>query len=818
MPSKLTFIADKQDDVSGRPSEDASDSKEGPSNGHEALLHRLKRMFRLDAQAAKAWRTEAKEDYQFAAGDHWNEEDKNHLKDLMRPIITFNRILPIVNSISGHEISNRQEVRYIPREEGDTKPNELLTEAARWFRDQAEADDEDSDAFLNNAICGMGWTETTLDYENEEDGEPVVESLDPMEMLWDSNARKKNLTDAERIWRVRKLALGRAKELFPGASTVELNATWAENDLGDKASPTDQRSAMLYQDTTGEEDKSNDDDTYVTLVHVEWKTKVNVFTVADPTSGKKVELNETEYKKLQKRAKEVGIPVFSTKRQKTQVKQAFLGGTVLQYSDGLCGDHFRYACVTGYRDAVKGQFFGIVRSMKDPQRWANKWLSQTLDLMNTQVKGGVIFEEDAVDDVKEFQRTWARADIPTVVKRGALTNPNGKKIENKPVAQFPASFFQLMEFAINSIRDVTGISVEMLGLREADQPASLEFQRRQAGMTILAPLFQNLKRYRHDQGRVMLYLIQNYLTDGRLIRILGDSPDTAKYLPLIRQADVKYDIIVDDMPTSPNNKEMIWAMIGERIWDLPPPIQMALLKYSPFPSTVVEEVKKAANEMSQSPQAQLQQQMLQLEAALNQATAQLKQAQTGKTVAETQQIQQQTQMGGEGADPANMVKAQGELQIKAAELQQKGEQSKQELELKKQEVGAKMQMEQQKNAANMQMEQQKFGADMQMKQQDMSLKAMFQNKQHELDQQRMHADVSMQHEQMQNDSSLAREQMNTDTSLRRDEMKNDSSMARAKMQSDSKIKTQQVQGQQKTAIATAKINAAAKPKPKPGNK
>jgi hypothetical protein len=71
-------------------------------------------------------------------------------------------------------------------------------------------------------------------------------------------------------------------------------------------------------------------------------------------------------------------------------RQAYLGANVLlEIGDAPCKDHFSFKCMTGKRDRNKNTFFGIVRAMKDPARWSNKWMSQTMHIMNTTAKGGI---------------------------------------------------------------------------------------------------------------------------------------------------------------------------------------------------------------------------------------------------------------------------------------------------------------------------------------------------------------------------------------------------------------------------------------------
>lgn len=583
--------------------EDTDHGAQTGSLENAALFRRLKGWFRADMTHSAKWRNDAKADFGFYANDQWSKEDIDYLVSQKRQPITFNRTFAILNSVAGTEINGRQETRFIPRGTEDTKVNEVLTAGSQWMADGCDAEDEQSQAFQDTLISGMGWTEVRLDYEDDPEGRYLEEAIDPLEMYWDCKARKKNLADMRRLFRVRRVALSEAREMFPGVSDDKLDAGWALT--GEDGNPKS-REQKKHRDDTGEEDYDDE----VTIVQAQWWEREKYWLIADPNTGQQAELSTEEYETLRKRAEELGIQVPAVEMTKKVYRQAFLGQEILG-KPGLspCKDHFSFNCITGYRDRNKGVWFGLVRVMRDPQMWANKWLSQSLHILNSTAKGGIVAEKDAFDDQRQAEDSYAKPEGITWAAAGAISKG---KIMPKPGAGFPTGHMQLMEFAVSSIRDVPGVNLELLGMRDANQPGILEAQRKQAAMTVLATIFDSLRRFRKMVGRIRLYFLQEVFSDNRLIRVVG--PDGEKAVPMTKDKTAgKYDVIVDEAPTSPNQKEANWQIImtilpafKEQIAQSPE-LTIEIAKASPLPSALVDAI--AATLTKPNPQAEKQAQI-----------------------------------------------------------------------------------------------------------------------------------------------------------------------------------------------------------------
>ena len=589
----------------------------------------------------KDWHEEAESCFDMAAGYQWSAEDKAHVEDEVgKKAITYNRVDPFLDAVVGLEILNRQEVRYLPRTNDDSGMNEVLTGAAEWVRDLCDAEIEESEAFKDTLICGMGWTGTRLDLDTDEEGQIVIERVDPLEMGWDASAVKKNLSDAKCIWRRRSTTMAEIAERWPD------NAEFAAIDLGypEYISSHIATEAWKYKnDQGGVQDKHNDPK----LVDFQWYEDGKVYKVATPAGVK--QFSAERWAKVRSMVEQAGYPWTSVRKR--VYKRAYIcGRTVMEVVDNPSQKGFTYKCLTGKRERKMGCWYGLVRSMRHPQEWANKFFSQILFEIVTNGKG-IVAEVDAFENRKQAEESWARNDAITWANEGAIVEG---KIMPKTASPYPQGMERLMQFSISAFREVTGIPMELLGITEKVQPGIVEAQRRQAGVTILAWAFDSLRMYRKSHGRLLAEFITEYISDGRLARIVGE--DGAKYVPLVKDAlSFEYDVIVEEAPSSPNTKERTWGVLQTL---LPVIARMEgvqvpwaeIIKYSPLPEALTEKLQPPKPSPEQQQQMQAKQQMmehLQMRNMLADVTekemtvqetknnAELKKQQARKTAAET---------------------------------------------------------------------------------------------------------------------------------------------------------------------------------------
>ena len=470
----------------------APDDSDDHYDDVDGILAKSHKWFKEWKSHAQDWRKEAIEDFDFYSLNQWEETARTAMEERMRIPIVIDRTAPVINMVCGLEINNRQQTTYYARNQGAAQQSELLNGAAMWAKESCDAEDEESDAFKDMLICGMGFTETRMNLDDDPEGMIAEDRLDPLEMWWDASAKKKNLKDARFIGRVVKWAKRDIEDTWPDEEIDSDGAPWNDMDIV-RSTPHDATQAPYY---TNDQAQYAANDNEWAVCHLQWKEKEDVVRFKNPLDGKTTYLKQDKFDEFSQKfyltqaamGHPSPQPISGDKMKRQVIWQAFIvGSTVLEVTKvGVAEDPspaFTFNAMTGYRNRNKRTWYGLMKAMKDPQRWSNKIFSEIMYIIGSQSKGGIMAELDAVDDIEDFENKWTDPAGIAWFNNGAISKG---AVQPKPVGQVSPAFETLLQQAQVGISATTGVNPESMGLSQDDNSGVLEYQRRQSAVTILA--------------------------------------------------------------------------------------------------------------------------------------------------------------------------------------------------------------------------------------------------------------------------------------------------------------------------------------------
>lgn len=579
---------------------------------------------------AHDWREEAREGFEIVAGRQWPAADLTYLKDQNRPPVTFNRIAKFIDVVAGTEATNKMECLYIGGVD-DTAAIDLLTSVIRRVSlDTVER--ESTAGFRDMLTCGYGWTDTRIDYTLSMEGRIVEEHVDPFHVGWDPRARKSNLEDARWVYRIKNYSKEELDEEWEGASDKVM--------IGGLSISADDRESTDGLMDSGEYDFETGDDESAGIVQGKYRvicfqqqtvrTKV---IVVNPLTRQTESMELSKFDEARRKLAELGTPIQYYVKHKQRVWHiAYVCGTE------LLGEVEEIPCrtlevMTGKYDRNKQFHYGMVRAAKDPQLWENKFRSNIMHVFSSAGKG-VMVEEDAIaqNDWRKFENDWARPDRIKRLASGAISQ---NKIKSPDPVPLPPGLADLMVGAASAVPDVLGISQEWLGMAQRTQSGVVEGSRRRSSMVVASEYFQSRREHIKRTGRIKISHVLHYIPDSLFTRIGGE--EALQVLPMMRQASFEqYDVQVDEAPATPDQKAEIWNDIMQLApilipMGIPTSFWLTALSFSPWPASLVNELKQSMSQPDPSAQQAQQLDLAQKQAdvaetqskvALNQAKAQ----------------------------------------------------------------------------------------------------------------------------------------------------------------------------------------------------
>lgn len=543
------------------------------------------------------WTKDATEEFAYVAGKQWSDEDEAKLRSELRPAVTFNRLGVLIDAVCGSQVNNRQESKFLPRTLDDQGKADVLQGVMKWAKEQCDAEDEESDAFRDLTICGMGWVVNRMDYSEDPSGKYVKDRVSPFEMRWDPAAKKRNLADARWKAHAKRMPVDEIDAVWPGTIVG----------MGKGLGPGASRAGVVLPQRdrySQHEDGNAGDDGTAEVIEYQWCEHEAIWAVSDPQTGMTTHLDKVRFEALREARETSGnqMPKAVRLARARWYRAVVCGDEMLERGECPDPEDSTYQAMTGKRDEASGTFYGLIRNLKDPQMWANKWLAQSLHILNSSAKSGAFFETGVFEDIRTAEENYARTGALIEVAPGTLS---GGRIHERQAPTMPAGYYQLLQFAIMAIPDMSGVNREILGIADREQAGVLEAQRKQAAQAVLAPLFDAFRLYCKRDGRQVARLVSAYVSPEKQIRITqGDNDEpmlvTTANLPDVRQ----YDFVVDEAPTSPNQKSEVWQFMAPVLpvlmkSGIPSTVWTELLRYSPLPESSVNKIRELLTRQEQ---------------------------------------------------------------------------------------------------------------------------------------------------------------------------------------------------------------------------
>jgi len=574
------------------------------------LLSRMEAFYSEAITTNLAFWTEAEIDTRYFAGDQsiWNDLYYGNLPANRRRQFQFNRIRRVVNMIEGYQRRNRKSTIVVPIENGDAETADQFTKALIWVNQQEGYLETISEAFEGALVTGLNLLQIWVDYRSDPvSGNIRIDKCDYNYFLIDPFFKKKDLSDCNAIWKRSYLKKQECISLMPDRAEEILGLYG--NDTGTARDGKFQFSAEQYGYSyknllTYDEFYYRDFRTQRMLVDsqtgetTEWKTddedRLKAFLQAYPT-----------IKLIEQQVPTVNLAIV------IQGKVFFHGPNPL----GI--DRYPFVGVFGYY-APQMPYFdyrcqGVVRGLRDAQYLYNRRRVIELDILESQINSGWIYKEDSLVNPKDvFMSGQGRG---LALKQDA----NMADVVRIEAPQIPPSMIQLSELLAKEVEQISGINEELLGSAIDDKAGVLAMLRQGAGLTTLQVLFDQLDYSQKQLGKLMIDIIQNNFTPGKMKRILNADPTPQFY----NKNFGRYDAVVEEGLNTATQKQMQFAQLLQLKEAGVPIPDEALLEAATIQDKkkLIESIQQAQQQAQQMQMQQAQVQMQEIEARTNLAHA-----------------------------------------------------------------------------------------------------------------------------------------------------------------------------------------------------
>jgi hypothetical protein len=530
-------------------------------------------------------------DCDYYDGLQWTQEEIEELRNRRQAPLVYNKIKQAVDWIIGTEKRMKMDFRCYPRRGDQVESSNAKTELLKYLSDVNRCGFHRSKAFSDTVRSGLGWLEDGV--RNDESDELIFSRREDWRNIWyDSNSIEPDLSDARYLFRAKWVDLDYAQAMFP-ARRKELKDAAVSHDIFE-GEEEEFLYNQLYQtrDEYGRVqgrsnylgDSFNTDNTRerVRLIECWYRVPQEITRIHGPIAALEgVEFDGENMEHVELLDEDI-ISTYDATVMKMWCAM-FTADLLLQNMPSpYRHNQFPFTPIWGYRRTRDNAPYGQVRNARDPQSDLNKRASKSLFILST---NQVVMDKGAVDDLDVLEE---QANDPS----GIIEKNPGKEFELNRDTRVAQEHLDLMDRDEKYIEYTTGVSGENLARETNAESGKAILAKQNEGSVVTAELYDNLRFALQMQGEKRLSLVEQYYSEEKVIRILGDR-GKAKFVTLneptmeidpltgmiVYKNDItasKADFIVDEQDFRENLRMMVVDQLFELMAKLGPEIALQI--------------------------------------------------------------------------------------------------------------------------------------------------------------------------------------------------------------------------------------------------
>ena len=552
------------------------------------------------------WYTQTHTDLQNYLGDQWITKDKVYLNKERRNAFVFNKIKRAVELVDGYQRKNILTLKIQAMEQSNDprvatmqdKTASQLSAIVLWLMQYAGGYQVLNDCFSGALKTALNFIRLYVDYTDDiVNGDIKFMRVAYNQIMIDPYFSHRDFSDCSYILFREFITKEEGQVLFPKhAGEIE------------KMTALDADSKFLYLKT----EKDLMGNPKLRFDEFFKRTVKPIKIIVDKQTGDYEEFTGNKKNLVEAlRASGMGDRVEIIDRYKPTVEHNVWLNDELMYQgpEAFGLDDFPYIPIFAYFDPeyddMKWKLQSYVRSMLDPQQEVNKRRSKIIDIMDSQIQSGWTVEEDSVVDPAAL---YGSGQGKVIWKKKGKPDPT--KI---PPGELPQGMFQLIQVLDKDIMEIPGGNTEMFGSPETDNieiSGILSKLRTGAGLTLLQPLFDNLRFAKKLLGQKLVTLIQKNYSPQKVRKIVKEDPTPEFY----SKDFGKYDCVPTEGILTDTQKQMYFSQLlymKEKFSDCPIPWDV-ILEAAPMENKekVLEQIRSAQQQQQKVEQMQLAMQML----------------------------------------------------------------------------------------------------------------------------------------------------------------------------------------------------------------